>query len=275
MRAIKAILLRNLTAFSRDKMRFFFTLFMSGFFLFIFSFVMKAAATGIAAPMNYLISGIIIMTVFQSALNNSMNIIEDVASGFMKEIMVAPIARWQISLGQIASATVISVLQGMLIVIIGLFIGLKLDLFHFFMMGAVMAVVGVTFASIGLYLATLSKNSSTFQVMISVIAMPLTFLSGAYIPTTVLPGFLRPVIYLNPLTYTTSAFRSIALEMDGMTDAAMLHNGIAFDIGGFIVTPQIALAIVVLIGILFFSLCVQRFNRADFSQVRVFHRRHR
>ena len=135
MRAIKAILFRNLTAFSRDKMRFFFTLFMSGFFLFIFSFVMKAAATGIAAPMSYLISGIIIMTVFQSALNNSMNIIEDVASGFMKEIMVAPIARWQISLGQIASATVISVLQGMLIVIIGLFIGLKLDLFHFIEMG--------------------------------------------------------------------------------------------------------------------------------------------
>ena len=275
MRAIKAILLRNLTAFSRDKMRFFFTLFMSGFFLFIFSFVMKAAATGIAAPMNYLISGIIIMTVFQSALNNSMNIIEDVASGFMKEIMVAPIARWQISLGQIASATVISVLQGMLIVIIGLFIGLKLDLLHFVEMGGVMAVVGVTFASIGLYLATLSKNSSTFQVMISVIAMPLTFLSGAYIPTTVLPSFLLPLIYLNPLTYTTSAFRSIALETEGMTEATMLHSGIAFDVGGFIVTPHIALTMVVLIGILFFSLCVQRFNRADFSQVKVFHRRHR
>ncbi len=37
--------------------------------------------------------------------------------------------------------------------------------------------------------------------------MPLTFVSGAYIPTTIMPGFLLPIVYLNPLTYTTSIFR--------------------------------------------------------------------
>jgi ABC-2 type transport system permease protein len=275
MRAIKAILIRNLTAFSRDKMRFVFTLLMSGFFLFIFSFVMKSAAINIPRPMNYLISGIIIMTVFQSALNNSMNIIEDVSSGFMKEILVAPITRWQISMGQIASATIISVIQGMLIILIGLLIGLQLDPLHFFEMTCVMVLVGITFASIGLFLATLSKNSSTFQVLISVIAMPLTFLSGAYIPTTVLPGFLSTIIYLNPLTYTTSAFRYVALRMDGASEATLLQSGVAFNIGGWIVTPHIALAMVVLIGIIFFSLCVRQFNKADFSHVKVFRHRHR
>jgi ABC-2 type transport system permease protein len=60
MRAIKAILIRNLTNFTRDRTRFFFTIFMAVFFLFIFSFVMKSAAIGVANPMNYLISGIII-----------------------------------------------------------------------------------------------------------------------------------------------------------------------------------------------------------------------
>ncbi len=275
MRAIQAILVRNLTAFSRDKMRFVFTLLMSGFFLFIFSFVMKSAAMAIPRPMNYLITGIIIMTVFQTALNNSMNIIEDVASGFMKEIMVAPIARWQISMGQIASSTVISVSQGMLIIIIGLLIGLHLDILHFIEMSGVMILVGVTFASIGLFLATLSKNSSTFQVLISVIAMPLTFLSGAYIPTTVLPKFLSAVVYLNPLTYTTSAFRYVALQMDGASETSLLQYGVAFNVGGFIVTPFIALGIVVLIGTVFFSLCVRQFNKADFSSVKVFRHRHR
>jgi hypothetical protein len=50
MRAIKAILARNLIKFFRDKMRFFFTLFMGGFLLFTFSFVMKSAVAGLAQP---------------------------------------------------------------------------------------------------------------------------------------------------------------------------------------------------------------------------------
>ncbi|HVN49302.1 MAG TPA: ABC transporter permease, partial [Bacteroidota bacterium] len=218
---------------------------------------------------------IIIMTVFQSSLNNSMNIIEDVSTGFMKEIMVAPIARWQISMGQIASATVISVLQGMLVIIIGLFIGLELDVLHFIGMAIVMLLVGVTFSSIGLYLATLSKNSSTFQVMISIVAMPLTFLSGAYIPTTVLPNFLSAIVYVNPLTYTTAAFRYLALKMDGANTATLLQSGVAFNVHGFIVTPLIALAIVASIGAIFFGLCVRQFNKADFSRVKVIRHRHR
>jgi ABC-2 type transport system permease protein len=131
MRAIQAILARNLIKFFRDKMRFFFTLFMGGFLLFTFSFVMKSAVAGLDQPMNYLISGIIIMMVFQSALNNSMSILEDISSGFMKEILVAPIARWQIAVGQVLSSAILAFLQGVLILVVGIFMGLSLDPVHF------------------------------------------------------------------------------------------------------------------------------------------------
>jgi hypothetical protein len=46
MRAIQAILARNLIKFFRDKMRFFFTLFMGGFLLFTFSFVIMKTVAG-------------------------------------------------------------------------------------------------------------------------------------------------------------------------------------------------------------------------------------
>jgi ABC-2 type transport system permease protein len=270
MRAIKAIFIRNLTNFIRDRTRFIFTILMAVFFLFIFSFAMKSAAIGIANPINYLISGIIIMSVFQTALNNSMNIIEDISSGFMREILVSPISRWQISIGQVLSSSAIAVLQGLIIVIVGLFMGLQTDPVHFLEMIGVMILVGVTFSSIGLFLATLAKSSATFQVIVTVLVLPLTLLSGALIPTTTMPSFLLPLVYLNPMTYTTSIFRYISLRMEGLSAAQLIKAGVAFDIYGFTALPYFSLILIVVIGMLFLFFCVSRFNRADFSTVKVF-----
>jgi ABC-2 type transport system permease protein len=247
---------------------------MSGIFLFIFSFVMKATGKGLDHPMNYLISGIIIMTVFQSSMTNSMNILEDISSGFMKEILVAPIARWQIAIGHVLSAMVISVIQGILIVIIGMFMGLSIDFLHGIEMVGLMLLVGLTFSSIGLYLATIAKESSNFQLLVMIIMFPLTFLSGAYIPTMALPKFIIPLVYLNPLTYTTAAFRFISLNMGGLSSEALVKAGVAFNLNGFVITPVMSLFIILTMCVIFFILCVRRFNSADFSRVKIFKHQH-
>ena len=274
IRPIKAILLRNLLKLQRDKMKLFMNLFMSGLFLFIFSFIMKSAAPGMDHPMNYLISGIIIMTVFQSALSNSMNILEDITSGVMKEILVAPITRWQIAIGHVLSATVVSVIQGLIIVIIGMFMGLTLSFLSAIAMVGLMLLVGLTFSTLGLYLATLSKESSNFQLLIAIVSFPLTFLSGAYIPTMALPKILLPFVYLNPLTYTTAAFRFITLHMEGTPVSALVKAGVAFDINGFIITPLLSFLFIGVLCVVFFVLCVNRFNSADFSRVKIFKHAH-
>ena len=241
MRAIKAILIRNLTGFTRDKLKFIFTLLMSFFFLFIFSFAVKSGKTGLNQPINYLLAGIIIMTVFQTALNNSMGIIEDIASGFMKEVIVAPIARWHISIGQVLSSMIIAVMQGIIVLFAGFFMGLKLDLLHTIGMLGTMLLVGFTFSCIGLFLATLTKSSGTFQIMVTVIVLPLTLLSGALVPTTVMPEFLKPLFFFNPLTYTTSIFRFIALHMENLPLSELINQGVAFKLGNLIITPMISL----------------------------------
>jgi len=271
MSAVGAIVSRNLLNFIRDKARLFGTLFMSLFFLFIFSFVMKSAMSGLAQPMNYLISGVIIMAVFQSSLNNSTDILSDIASGFMKEILVAPITRVQISIGQILSSSIIAVIQGIIIAVLGLFMGLKLDALHFTEMIGIMVVAGITFGSIGLFLATIARNSAAFQIIAAIVVMPFTFLSGAYIPTTLMPSFLRPLIFINPLTYITGIFRYISLKMEGLSNAELVKQGVAQSVNGFTITPLMGLMIIVLIGLVFFGLCVHKFNKADFSNVKVFH----
>ena len=71
-----------------------------------------------------------------------------------------------------------------------------------------------------------------------------------------MPGFLLPVVYLNPLTYTTSIFRYIALGAHKLNPTELLEQGMAFAIGGFVITPIMGLAITVLIGAFFFVLCL-------------------
>jgi ABC-2 type transport system permease protein len=270
IRPIKAIVIRSLIKLSRDKMRLFFTLFMSGLFLFIFSFVTRSAVAGLSHPMNYLISGIIIMTVFQTSLNNSMNILDDIANGFMKEILVAPIKRWQIALGHIISSTIVSVFQGLIIIIAGFFMGLQFDWFHGTVMFILMCLVGLTFSSLGLYLASVTKESANFQFLITLVSIPLTFLSGAYIPTVAIPKILSMVIYLNPLTYTTAAFRSVTLHLENMPLPDLIKAGVAFNLNGFVITPGMSAALVAVMGIVFFTFCVNRFNSTDFSKVKIF-----
>jgi ABC-2 type transport system permease protein len=274
IRPIISMVLRNMLKLKRDKMKLFMNLFMSGIFLFIFSFVMKSTTSGLDHPMNYLISGIIIMTVFQSSLTNSMNILEDISSGFMKEILVAPIARWQIAIVHVLSSMLISVIQGIIIVVIGLFMGLSIDFLHGIALIGLMLLVGLTFSSMGLYLATIAKESGNFQLLVMIVTFPLIFLSGAYIPTMALPKILVPLVYLDPLTYTTAAFRYISLNRGGLPSETLVKAGIAFNVNGFIITPAISLFIILIMCVIFFTLCVKRFGSTDFPKVRIFKHRH-
>jgi len=276
IRPVQAIVRRNLLKFVRDRMRLFLSLFMSGILLFVFSYVTRSAVSGLEHPMNYLISGIVIMTVFQTALNGSMGILEDISSGFMKEILVSPVRRWQIALGQVLSSSIIACCQGVIIMVAGLFLGLRIDPLHGVLALGLMGLSGLTFSALGLYLASLTKDSSNFQMVVTLVSFPLTFLSGAYIPVTMLPGILRPVVWLNPLTYTTAAFRAVVLGMESLPTATLVKVGIAIPLGGggLVVMPLASALMVLAMGAAFLVLCVRRFSRADFSSVKVF-RRHR
>ncbi|MCI8430889.1 MAG: ABC transporter permease [Lachnospiraceae bacterium] len=275
MNPVTAIIQRNLLNYTRNRGRMIGSMVMSMFMLVMFSFMMKSSMSGFGEPMNYLIAGVIIMTVFQTGINNSSDILSDISDGYMKEVMVAPIARSQISIGNIISGAVVSTLQGTLTMIISLFIGFKINVFQILLLIAVMLVSAMTFSAVGLFLATVSRNSPSFQTISSMIMMPLTFVSGAYIPTTMMPGFLLPVVYLNPLTYVTSIFRYIALGAYKMSSAELVREGMAFDIYGFIITPVMRLMITVLIGTAFFALSVGKFNQADFIQWQEYSRHRR
>lgn len=266
MQVIAALWFRNLKIFARNRVQLVFTIIMPFFFLYVFSAIFKN--DNIPNPVNYMLAGIVITTVFQTALSIATGTIEDIVSGFMKEVLVSPVKRIQIATGQLLSAATIATLQGIIILFIGYFIGLKFtSLITPFAVIGVMAAVGLVFSGLGLFLAALVKNSQTFQIVITAITMPLTFLCGAYIPLSLLPKILQYFAYLNPMTYTTAFFRTIILEKTSLTTDQLIAEQLAFKIGNFVITPFISMVIVIIFGLIFLLLATFVFSRVDFSRI--------
>jgi ABC-2 type transport system permease protein len=266
MNIILALWFRNIKIFVRNRVQLVFTIIMPFFFLYVFSSIFKN--DNIQNPVNYMLAGIVITTVFQTSLTIATSTIEDIVSGFMKEVLVSPVKRIQIAAGQLLSAATIATMQGIIILLIGYFIGLKFTSWITpFAVIAVMIVVGLVFSGLGLFLAALVKNSQTFQIVVTAITMPMTFLCGAYIPLSMLPKTLQYIAYLNPMTYTTAFFRTVILEKTSLTTSQMVAEQLAFKIGSFVITPPISMAIVLIFGLVFLLLSTYVFSKVDFSRI--------
>ncbi|GLB29437.1 hypothetical protein LAD12857_13600 [Lacrimispora amygdalina] len=266
MNTVSALWKRGLKAFVRNKTGLIFSLIFPFFFVYVFGAIFKNDF--IDNPIAYMLSGVIITTVFESALNLASTTVDDMVSGFMKEVLVSPAKRVYVALGQLLSAATVATLQGILILIIGSFIGIKFTNWStpFFVLVS-MIFIGIVFSGVGLFLATKVRNGQTFQIVKTAVTMPLTFLSGAYIPLSMLPVSLRFAAYLNPMTYATAFFRMIVLEKTDLSVPDLIKEGLVVEINGFAITPFMTFAVILVIGLVFLLLSTLSFVKTDFSRM--------
>jgi ABC-2 type transport system permease protein len=266
MNTVFALWKRGLKAFIRNKTGLIFSLIFPFFFVYVFGAIFKNDF--IENPIAYMLSGVIITTVFESALNLASSTVDDMVSGFMKEVLVSPAKRIYVALGQLLSAATVATLQGILILVIGLFIGIKFTEWTTpFLILFSMVFIGIVFSGVGLFLATKVRNGQTFQIVKTAVTMPLTFLSGAYIPLSMLPDTLEFVAYFNPMTYATAFFRMIVLEKANLSIPELISEGLVVVINGYAVTPFMTFVIILIIGLIFLLLSTISFVKTDFSRL--------
>ncbi|MCL2379559.1 MAG: ABC transporter permease [Coriobacteriia bacterium] len=266
MTVIFALWKRNIRAFWRNKPALIFNLVFPFFFIFVFAEIFRNDY--IENAISFMLAGIIIAVVFDSAIRISSNTIDDMTSGFMREVLVSPVSRLTIAIGQFASSATVATLQGIIIFVVGFAIGLRISS-PITILYALLAMlfVGLVFAGFGLFLATRAKNIQTFQAVSMAITMPMTFLSGAYIPLSMLNDFLTTVAYFNPMTYAVILFRSIVLERTGDPTEQLIMQELAFKVGDFTIEPVHAALILAAFGVLFLLLSTISFIRLDFSRM--------
>ena len=175
---------------------------------------------------NFLVPGIIAMSVLFTSVFSGIEVIWDRQFGFLKETLVAPTSRIKIMLGRTLGGATVATLQGIIVLVLSLFLGfqftnlLMLPVAIFFML-----LISLLFTPLGTMIASLLEDMQGFQLIINFLIMPLFFLSSALFPLEGLPAIIEVVARLNPLTYGVDALRASlggAAQMGLPIDLAVL-----------------------------------------------------
>jgi len=178
----------------------------------------------------YIFPGIIGQTLLFTSMFMGISVLWDREFGFMKEILVAPISRTSVFLGKMIGDSTDAVIQGIIVFVLGLLLGIKLNIFTFLELLPIMLLVTFGLVSIGLTLASFMGSLEGFGTIQSFINLPLFFLSGALFPLrgASIPNWLEIASRLNPLTYGVDALRNVIL---GAAWTPFQIQSLWFDIG--------------------------------------------
>ena len=156
----------------------------------------------------YLFPGILALVLLFTAIFATISVVEDRRAGFLQGVLVAPVGRTAIVLGQALGGTTLALLQGCLVLVLAPLAGLALGPGAVAAAVGVMALVGFALTNLGLLIAWRMESTQGFHAVMNLILIPMWLLSGAFFPSTGLPAPLAWVMCLNPLTYGLIALRA-------------------------------------------------------------------
>src|SRR5215470_12259197 len=127
MSAIYIMWLRELRRYLRSKVQIIASLGQPVLYLVAMGFGMSAVfrQAGRGSYIQFVAPGIIGMTVLFSSVFSGMGLLWDRQFGFLKETLVAPVARLQIMIGRTLGGATVAVIQGLLVTIICLIAGFR------------------------------------------------------------------------------------------------------------------------------------------------------
>jgi ABC-2 type transport system permease protein len=213
LKAIYVMWLREQKLFLRSKSRVIGTLMIPLMFLIFLSFGFGGTAiAGLpkgTTYLQYLVPGIVGMGLLFRSIFFGVAVLWDRQFGFLKEIMIAPVSRLSLMLGRTLGGVTTVLLQGILIIILSIFLGFTISVSPAIIMAPVfMVLIAIVFISLGLVFATQMKDMEGFSLIMNFVTFPLFFLSGALYPMENVPGIIKLLSYANPLTYGVDGLRA-------------------------------------------------------------------
>ena len=157
--------------------------------------------------MAYFYPGVIALVLLFTAIFATIAVVEDRQAGFLQGVLVAPVSRTTIVLGQSLGCTTLALVQGAIFLAFAPLLGIHLNLLSIVAVLAVQAIVAFGLTNLGLIIAWRMDSTQGFHAIMNLILLPIWLLSGAFFPATGAATWLGWVMKLDPLTYGMAALR--------------------------------------------------------------------
>jgi ABC-2 type transport system permease protein len=163
---------------------------------------------------DFLTPGIVVMLAISSAGWTGMGFIEDINGGVMDRMLASPVWRGALNAGSVIYAVLTIVIQSTLIVLLALALGAnyKGGVGGVLLLIVLASLLGAAFASLSNGLAVLTRQRETLIGAVTMVVLPLTFLSSALMQQSLVPPWIRTVSKFNPVNWAAEAGRSAAME---------------------------------------------------------------
>jgi ABC-2 type transport system permease protein len=160
--------------------------------------------------LDYLVPGLIAMNAMSNNMWAGMTMIEEIERGTLNRFLVSPASRIAIMNATVAEQGVSTTVQSLIIVALGLAGGAR---YHGGAAGVAAMVaasigVGVVFGALSNAVGMTLRSREAIIGVYTFFMLPLMFLSSAFMPTSLMPGWMQAIASRNPLNWVVQIGRS-------------------------------------------------------------------
>ncbi|MFP3161232.1 MAG: ABC transporter permease [Vulcanisaeta sp.] len=168
---------------------------------------------------SFLAVGMLSFITLFTSLQSGMSIVWDRRLGVLSKLLTTPVPRGNIVMAKVLNSMIRSLVQASIVLVIAILLGMKLNpsLNPLDVVGAyaALALMSMGFASLFVTLALRSTSWESQMAIMNLLNMPLMFASNSFYPVKSMPWWLKPIAYINPLTYVNDINRQLLLGVAG------------------------------------------------------------
>jgi ABC-2 type transport system permease protein len=185
----------------------------------------RAIPTGNVSYLAFLTPGILAQSVLFAAIFYGVAVVWERDLGIVHKLLVSPAPRAALVFGKAVSAGFRGVVQAVVIYLTAAVMRTEVQWSPQSIVAVLFGVMlgSAIFSTFSLIIACLVKSRERFMGIGQLMTMPLFFASNAIYPMAIMPGWLKAVALVNPLTYLVDALRGL------MVGSAQASHPLALD----------------------------------------------